>query len=185
MRHFASIAVLFASLTLLACSQPPEKERGQAEGAITAARAASAEVYAPDELRAAEDALEQYDAAVTAGDYRQALNAALDARDRGYAAVTRASTARAEARGRVDSLVTAIESLSAMIELRLSGAATPRITGASGQRLRDALVRTARILQEARTTIEAGQYPAAISHLEPALAALQKEFDGATSRSRP
>jgi hypothetical protein len=185
MRHFAPTAVLFASLTLLACSQPPEKERGQAEGAIAAARAASADVYAADELLAAEQALEQYDAAVTTGDYRQALNAALEARDRAYAAVTRASTARAEARGRADSLVTTIESLSAMIELRLSGAASPRLAGLSAQRLRDEVTRTSTILQEARTTIGAGHYLVAIPQLEAALAALQKEFDGATGRIQP
>lgn len=186
MRHLAPIAVLLASLTLLAaCSQPPEKERGQAEGAIAAARAASADVYAADELRAAEAALTQYDAAVAQGDYRQALNAALEARDRAYQAVTHASTAKAEARGKAESLVTSLESLAVMIDLRLSGAATPRITGAGAQRLREAMTAASTALQEARTAIDAGDYARAIPKLEAALAALQKEFDNAARRGRP
>lgn len=182
----ASLAVLLSSLVLLsACSTPPEKERGQAEGAIAAARAASAEVYAADELLAAEAALSEYDAAVAQGDYRQALNAALAARDRAYEAVTRASTAKAEARGRAERLVTAIEALTDRIEQRLSGAAAPRITGASALRLRQAVTAAGTVLQEARSAIDDGQYPVAITHLESALAGLQKEFDATSRRGRP
>lgn len=168
-----------------ACSQPPAKERGQAEGAIAAARAASAEVYAADELRAAEAALDRYDEAVLQKDYRQALNAALDARDRGYEAVKRASAARADARGQAERLVIAVDTLAASINDRISGAATPRISGASAQRLRKAVAASASSLQEARTAIADGQYPVAITRLEAALAALQKEFDAVTRRSRP
>ena len=167
-----------------ACSHPPEKERGQAEGAIAAARAASAEAYAPDDLRAAEEALAEYDTAVAQGDYREALNAALTARDLAYEAVSRAGTARAEARGRAERLVTALESLAESIELRLSGATTPRITGSGAQRLRQAVAAASSSMQEARTAIEAEQYAVAISQMEAALAALQTEFDAVTRRVR-
>ena len=68
---------------------------------------------------------------------------------------------------------------------RLSGAATPRITGANAQHLRQAVATSASALQEARTAIETGQYPVAITRLEAAVAALQKEFDGVTRRIRP
>lgn len=171
-------------MLLSACSTPPEKERGQAEGAIAAARAASAEIYAADELLAAEAALTEYDAAVAQGDYREALNAALAARDRAYEAVTRASTAKAEARGRAERLVTAIEALTDQIAQRLSGAATPRITGANAQRLRQAVAAAGTALQEARSAIDDGQYPVAITRLEAAIAGLQKEFDSTTRRGR-
>jgi hypothetical protein len=39
-------------------------------------------------------------------------------------------------------------------------------------------------LQEARTAIDDGQYPVAITRLEAALAVLQKEYDGVTRRDR-
>jgi len=186
MRRLALAVLVVSSLTAVAaCSQPPAKERGQAEGAIAAARAASAEVYAADELLAAEAALARYDEAVTQKDYRQALNAALDARDRGYEAVKRASTAKADARGQAERLVIALDTLAATINDRISGAATPRITGANAQLLRQAVATSARALQEARTAIDDGQYPVAITRLEAALAALQKEFDTATRRVRP
>jgi hypothetical protein len=186
MRRLALAVFVVSSLTMVAaCSQPPAKERGQAEGAIAAARAASAEVYAADELLAAEAALARYDDAVTQKDYRQALNAALDARDRGYEAVKRASTAKAEARGQAERLVIAIDTLAGTINDRISGAATPRITGANAQHLRQAVSASASALQEARTAIDDGQYPVAITRLEAALAALQKEFDTITRRVRP
>ena len=186
MRRLVLAVLVVSSLTVVAaCSQPPAKERGQAEGAIAAARAASAEVYAADELLAAEAALARYDEAVLQKDYRQALNAALDARDRGYEAVKRASTAKAEARGQAERLVIALDTLSATINNRLSGAATPRITGANAQQLRKAVATSAGALQEARAAIADERYPVAITRLEAALAALQKEFDAVTRRSRP
>lgn len=179
-----SFVLLLATVLLAACSQPPDKERGQAEGAIAAARAASADVYAADDLHAAETALGAYDAAVAQGDYRQALSSALDARDRAYEAVRRASTAKAEARGRAESLVTALEGLIETISLRLSGATTPRITGSNALRLRKAVAASSTPLQEARTAIDEERYPAAITQLEAALAALQKEFSAVTRRGR-
>ncbi len=186
MRRLASLVVLLSSLAFVsACSQPPDKERGQAEGAIAAARAASAEVYAADELLAAESALGEYDSAVAQGDYRAALNAALAARDRAYEAVRHASTAKAEARGRAERLVTEIEALTTQITERLAGTTTPRITGAGALRLRQAVAATSKTLQEAGTAIDDEQYPVAITRLEAALAGLQKEFDAATKRSRP
>jgi hypothetical protein len=183
MYRLALAATVLSSLTLLtACSQPPDKERGQAEGAIAAARAASAEVYAADELLAAEAALGRYDEAVAQKDYRQALNAALDARDRGYEAVKRASTAKADARGKAEHLVASLDALAATINDRLNSTATPRLTAAAAQRLRQAVAASATALQEARTAIDDGQYPVAITRLEAAVADLQKEFDSVTRR---
>lgn len=186
MHRLAAFVVLLSSLAVVsACSQPPAKERGQAEGAIAAARAASAEVYAADELLAAEAALGEYDTAVAQGDYRAALNAALSARDRAYEAVRHASTAKAQARGRAERLVTEIEALTTQISERLAGTLMPRITGAAAQRLRQAIAATSTILQEAGTAIDDEQYPVAITRLEAALAGLQKEFETVSRRGRP
>jgi len=185
MYRLALAATVLSSVTLLsACSQPPDKERGQAEGAIAAARAASAEVYAADELLAAQEALSRYDDAVAQKDYRQALNAALDARDRGYEAVTRASTAKADARGQAERLVVALDALATTINGRIASTATPRLTAAAAQRLRAAVAASASALQEARTAIDDGQYPVAITRLEAALTELQKEFDNLPRRDR-
>lgn len=180
----SSFAIVATLLSLAACSAPPEKERGQAEGAIAAARAASAEVYAADELLAAESALTRYDQAVAARDYREALNAALDARDRATEAVSRASTAKAEARGRAEQLAQALDALVQTASQRIAGTATPRITGAAATRLRRSVTTATTALQEARTAVADGQYLVAISTLEAATEALQKDLDNAGPRPR-
>ncbi len=173
MRPAALLLTLLVTATpLAACSTPPTKERHQAEGAIAAARAATADTYATDELRAAEAALVRYDTAVAQGDYRQALNAALDARDRAYAAARQASTAKAEARSRAERLALELTTLIQTATSRLS----PRATSAAASRLRQALADSTSSLQEARTLLEDGQYLPAITALEAGLAPLRKEL---------
>jgi len=87
----------------MACAAPPDKELHQAEGAIAAAKTADAERYAPDELRAAETALHNYDAAVAARDYRQALRLAMDAQVSASEAAKRAGDEKALARSHAES----------------------------------------------------------------------------------
>lgn len=179
----ASLAALLLAM-LAACSAPPDKERGQAEGAIAAARAASADVYAPTELQAAEAALARYDAAVAQKDYRAALSAALDARDRAYEAASHASAAKADARGKAEQLLQALDDLIQTGNRRLTGAIPPRISGAAGTRVRQAVASATASLQKARTDVESGEYPAAINRLEAAQAALQAAIDEAAKRGR-
>src|SRR3954468_9202775 len=95
-----SLAVV-AAVSSAACGDPPEKEMQQAQGAIDTARAAGADQYARDEFAAAEEALKKARDAVQERDYRQALNSALDARERAQTAakesVNHKATARADA----------------------------------------------------------------------------------------
>ena len=101
----AIACVLLGALVLPGCSDPPEKERQQAEGALEAARAAGADVYAPIEFQDAQASLKKYDDAVAQRDYRLALNDALEARDRAYEAVKQAGDKKAELRSQTDRLV--------------------------------------------------------------------------------
>src|SRR5713226_5821968 len=93
--------VIIVSMLAAACGEPPEKEMQQAQGAIDAARATGADQYARDEFNAAEAALKRAQDAVAQRDYRQALNDALDARERAQTAakdtVNLKATARANA----------------------------------------------------------------------------------------
>ena len=101
---------LFACLLLaLACTDPPDKEMHQAQGAIDAARAAGAAEYAADEFQAAEAALKRSTDAVAERDYRQALNYALDASERARAAAKSAAEARAVARSDAERLIASAE----------------------------------------------------------------------------
>ena len=89
-RVAALVARRVRGVTGAACGDPPDKEMQQAQGAIDAARAAGADQYARDEFTAAEDALKRAHEAVDQRDYRQALNNALDARERAQTAAKEA-----------------------------------------------------------------------------------------------
>src|SRR4030088_2953978 len=83
--------LIAVSILSTACrGDPPEKEMQQAQGAIDAARAAGADQYAREEFTAAEEALKHAREAVDQRDYRAALNAALDARERAQTAAKEA-----------------------------------------------------------------------------------------------
>src|SRR3954454_10600700 len=101
MRRFLLSLAVVTAIAGMACGDPPDKEMQQAQGAIDAARAAGADQYAREEFAAAEDALKRSHEAVEQRDYRQALNTALDARERAQSAakesVNRKAIARADA----------------------------------------------------------------------------------------
>jgi hypothetical protein len=175
------------AVAAVGCSAPPEKERHQAEGALAAARAADAATYAPDELKTAEAALAQYDAAVAARDYRQALSLALAARDGAYEAVRRASDEKAAARGQAIQLLAELDALTKAAQARLGGTAGPRPTGAAADRLRAALRSAASALQEARARVGRQDYRGAMASVRPVLDLLRKAMPSnaaAQGRSR-
>jgi hypothetical protein len=173
------VVIAFAVATL-SCSEPPLKEFHQAEGALTAARAADAATYAPETLQAAEAALAKYDTAVTQHDYRQALNAALAARDQAYEAAKEASNKKAEARSRAETLIKQLETLNATGTARLSAANRP--TGAAADRLRAALRPVPDAMQEARARMDRQDYTGTAQQLTPVVTALEKELPATRSR---
>jgi hypothetical protein len=175
-RRLALVCVALA-LTAVACSgSPPTKERHQADDAIAAARAAGAETYAPDDLRAAEAALQTYDDFVSQRDFRQALNAAMDARDRGYAAAKLAQATRDAARHDATQSIDALDALLTTAAARLSGTSGPHPTAAAADRLKKASASATTTLQEARTLLDHQDYRGASLRVAPELEALRKEL---------
>ena len=87
---FAVVAAMMGA----ACGNPPDKEMQTAQAAIDSARAAGADRFAREEFAAAEDALKRSHDAVAQRDYRLALNAALDARERAQTATKQAASQR-------------------------------------------------------------------------------------------
>lgn len=170
------LAVLLLTATL-GCSEPPDKEHHQAEGALAAARAADAAVYAPEELHAAETALAQDHAAVAQRDYRQALRLALETRDSAYEAVKRAGDQKAAARGEAELAIAELDRLTKLGMSRLAGTTLPRISGAAAERVRTTLRGSATLLQEARTEVAAQKYRDAITKLASPIAALRQELE--------
>lgn len=178
-------AVILLAAVMAACSEPPTEEREQAQGAIAAARAAGADTYAAEELRAAESSLAEYETAVAAGDYRAALSAAIDARESAYAAARRAGDEKASARSEAEQLLAAVTAETAEIERRLGGGA-PRPSPATAARLRASLKTANAALQEARSLATKQDYRAAIDVLRPVREALAADAppDGPPRRGR-
>ena len=98
----AGLACLLVAFLVSGCTSPPNKEMDQAQGAIDAARAAGAERYAATEFAAANTALKNANEAAQQGDYRLALNHALDSREQATNAARVAADTRAKLRGDVE-----------------------------------------------------------------------------------
>jgi len=125
-------------LVVAACAEPPNKEINQAQGALDAARAVGAEQYAPTEFRAAAEALKSANDAVTQGDYRLALNNALDSRERAQNAARVAAETRARVRSEVERAMAEVAAQLAQANARVAAAAksrTPRRTLREAQQI--------------------------------------------------
>lgn len=174
MRRLACVAALIA--VAAACSEPPTKEREQAQGAIEAARAAGAATYAATDLKAAETALAGYDAAVSERDYRLALSLAIDAREGAYAAARRAADEKVRVRTQALESVGAVENGVAAIEQRLNGKSGPRPSRPVAQRLNATVESAKAALQKARSRVEAEDYQNAVAILTPVRKAIDTDL---------
>ena len=158
-RAWALLALLVLFTT--ACGgDPPDKEMQQAQGAIDAARAAGADVYAAEEFAAAQRADERR-RRCRPRDYRLALNHALDSRERAQNAAKLAADGMAAARVEADRAshapATGVEAMRA----RLKAPDVPRLPARTVCRRRAAVADADRRVQEARTAQERGDYKAA------------------------
>jgi hypothetical protein len=115
-------SVLLLAFVVAACAEPPNKEMDQAQGAIDAARAAGAERYAGTEYSAATIALKNSNDAVAAGDYRLALNYALESREHAQNAAREAADTKAQVRGDVERTMAEIAALLAQANTRIPAA---------------------------------------------------------------
>jgi hypothetical protein len=120
-------ALLALALAAGACAEPPNKEMDQAQGALDAAKAAGAEQYAPDEYRAAADALARSHAAVAQSDYRLALNHALDSRERAQNAARQAANGKAQVRAEAERAFQEVSGLIVRANARLEAARKARV----------------------------------------------------------
>ncbi len=118
----ACLLIVFAT----ACTSPPNKEMDQAQGAIDAARAAGADRYAPTEFAAATTALQSATDAVAQGDYRLALNHAIDSREQAQNAARVAADTRAKVRGDVERSIAEVNALIAQVNAWIASPAATR-----------------------------------------------------------
>ena len=183
-----AVCAPLVALTLAGCAAPPQKEMDQAEGAIATARAAGAAEYAATEFAAAEAALARSHDAVEQRDYRQALNQALDARERAQTAAREAADKKALARAQAERAITSTELALAQAQQRLGAAiATPQsgrrvVQSAAFQALQQAVGAATDRLQEARSHVEAQRFDEALTVATPVAEQIQaamRAFDAA------
>jgi hypothetical protein len=166
------LAVLLTAAA--SCSNPPTKERDQAQTALAAARAADAAIYAAEDLQAAQAALDKYDQSVGQRDYRQALSDAIEARDRAYEAARQSTTLKASARTQLQGAMTQLDGLLKVAAARLASTTPPRLAPVAADRLRGASRSATTALQEARTRMDSGRYREGLAAIQPAIEDLQR-----------
>jgi hypothetical protein len=175
-----------------ACAEPPNKEINQAQGAIDAARSAGADRFAADEFAAATDALKRSEEAVAAGDYRLALNHAIDSRERAQSAAKMAVEGRADARGQAERAISEVATLITRAQAQLKDPDVARVNGRTLRAPRATVAAAEKMLQEARSALAGEDYAAVTKALSGAAADLQAaltEIDavaspGSTRRKR-
>ena len=166
LRRLPASVFLVAALFTAGCADPPNKEMDQAQGAIDAAKAAGAEKYARTEYSAAETALKNANDAETAGDYRLALNAALESREHAQNAAREAADSKALVRVDVERSMAQIATLMAQANTRRSAAQRARVPArvlAESAREVDA---ASDAVQKASEAIDGDDYLAAMAALK-------------------
>lgn len=173
------ILILFAS-----CAEPPHKEINQAQGAIDAARAAGADRFAAAEFAAATDALKRSEDAVAAGDYRLALNHAIDSRERAQSAARMAVEGRADARGQAERAIAEVATLISRAQAQLKDPDIVRLNGRTLRAPRATVAAADKMLQEARSALAGENYAAvttALNGVADDLQAALTEIDAVAS----
>jgi hypothetical protein len=160
-----SIAV---PILVAACAEPPTAEMDRAQGAIDAARAAGAEQYAAAEHAAATSALAGAHEAVAAGDYRLALNHALESHELAQNAARAAGDTKGRVRAEVERAVTDLTALVADGQTRIAAAGRAGVPRQVLAPATEALAAARNSLQKAGEAVAAGDYLAANAALDGA-----------------
>ena len=168
-RRLALVIVILSA----SCAEPPNKEINQAQGAIDAARAAGADRFAASEFSAATDALKRAEEAVAAGDYRLALNHAIDSRERAQSAAKMAVEGRADARGQAERAMSEVATLISRAQAQLKDPDIVRLNGRTLRAPRATVASAEQMLQEARSALAREDYAGVTKALNGAAADLQ------------
>ena len=161
------LVVCFAA-AFVACEQPPEEEIKAAEGALSKAKAAEADVYAEEIFRSATNTLKDAKDKVEQGEYEEARAAAIEAEERANQSVSQAETNKAKTR---DDAQAIIDSTSPSVaEAREALNAAPRGKGADGDSDQfDADLGEAEAsLNSARGSLENGMFKDALAQAQAA-----------------
>ena len=175
MRRRLSWIVFVVALAPSGCSEPPQKEIDQAKAAIDDAKAAGADGYAADEYNSAVTALQKAHDAVDQRDYREALNFAIDARQRASEAARQTAIAKAHSRTAAEKLVTDCSARVTQLDTRIKVAEGARVPPRDLRTARTTLADAESALQETRKSMDAGNYAEVVTSLTE----VRRKLDGA------
>lgn len=147
---------------------------GRAQGAIDAAQAAGAEQYATTEYSAATTALKNANDAVAAGDYRLALNYALESHEHAQNAARDTANTKARMRADADRAIAETGVLIAQGRTRMAAAARAGVPRRLLAQPAGDLEAANASVQKAGEAVAAGDYLAANAALEGVKARVQK-----------
>jgi Domain of unknown function (DUF4398) len=170
----ACLLVVFAT----ACTSPPNKEMDQAQGAIDAARAAGADRYAITEFAAATTALQNANDAVEQGDYRLALNHAIDSREQAQNAARVAADTRARVRGEVERSIAEVNALITQVNTWIASPAAAR-TPRTRRTAQQVVTTSSAEVQKAGSAMQSEDYAGAQKLLAATKERLQKVLPAA------
>ncbi len=161
------VAVAICTLLVLTgCSEAPQKEIDRAQGAIEAARAAGAELYAAEPFTAATTAMQQTHEAVKQRDYRLALSRAIDANERALEAARQAANGKARAQSDADAAITRATIVVRQLDERLKVAESTRLPARDLDPARKSRADADRALQEARAAVAVSDYAGVRARVE-------------------
>ena len=169
-------AWLCALILCAGCSEPPQKEMSEAQGAIDAARAVGAEQYAGAEFQAATTALREAEDAVQQRDYRLALSRAIDASQRAQEAAKLAADGMARARSEAETSIAAAAHALQQLEARLKAAEAARVPAREVEPASRTAAETEAVLQKARASLETGDYLTAASAVKDATKRISEQI---------
>jgi hypothetical protein len=181
-------ACVAGALLVAACGTPPNKEIGQAQGAIDSARAAGADKYAPQEYGAATNAFKLAADAVDQRDYRLALNHAIESREHAQNAARLAAESREKIRGDVERSMAEVAALLAQTNNRMAAAEDARVPRRTLRDTQQALVQVNSDVQKAGAAMQARDYMGAqpaLSGIKQRLEAILASLDKLTTSQSP
>ncbi|MFT5365325.1 MAG: hypothetical protein ACI8V2_000262 [Candidatus Latescibacterota bacterium] len=155
--------ILGLTLVVAGCAKPPTQELDAAKSALEAAKAAEAEIYAPDTYRSATNAMNDANAKVEQKDYEGAKTSAVQAKEFADRAKSEADTNKRQTRDEAQAIINRVAS--GLSDAQTSLATAPRGKGADEDldQLNADLGQAEANLSTARSSLNGGKYKDALA----------------------
>jgi DNA repair exonuclease SbcCD ATPase subunit len=155
--------ILGFTLAVAGCAKPPQLELDAANAALAAAKAAEADVYAPDTFRSASTAMNEANAKVETKDYEGAKASAIQAKETADRAKSEADTNKQQTRDEAQAVINRVSP--GLDDARTSLSSAPSGKGADEDlaQLSADLGQAEANLNDARSNLSSGKFKDALA----------------------